>query len=77
LIVALVSSTSAQEAEASLTGAWETGVLVVIAQQWRRQWLRNNFGGSAAMVAQQWRRSNGGAAMGRSDGREGGGAMMA
>jgi hypothetical protein len=62
LIVALVSSTSAREAEALLTGARET-------QRW---WLRSDCGGSAAMAAQRW-----GAAMGRSNGREGGGAATA
>jgi hypothetical protein len=54
----LASSTSAREAEASLTGDRETGVLVVVAQQRRRQWLRSDCGGSAAMAAsdgaQRW-----------------------
>jgi hypothetical protein len=43
-----------REAEASLTGARETGVLVVVAQRRRRQWLRSDCGGSAAMAAQRW-----------------------
>jgi hypothetical protein len=49
---------SAREAEASLTGDRETGVLVVVVQQRRRQWLRSDCGGSAAMAAsngaQRW-----------------------
>jgi hypothetical protein len=71
LIVALASSTSAREAEASLTGDRETGVLVVVATT------------AEAVAAQRlwWQRSDDGerwgAAMGCSDGREGGGAAMA
>jgi hypothetical protein len=37
-----------------LTGARETGVLVVVAQRRRRRWLRSDCGGSAAMAAQRW-----------------------
>jgi hypothetical protein len=60
-------------------GDRETGVLVVVAQRRRRRWLRSDCGGSAAMAAsdggERW--GSDGAAMGRSDGREGGGAAMA